>query len=318
MLEEKVKTQPPIILVADDEPINRSLIQRRLERAGYRVMTAENGSEAVEKTLAAMPDLVILDVMMPVMDGLEACRRLKDDETTRDIPVIFLSARDETEVKVSGLSLGANDYISKPFKAEELLARVDVAMRLKHERDNLRASAEEARAHAELAQERAVTDALTGLLNRYGLQRTLAREHAEARRYNRPLACLMIDLDNFKKINDTHGHSAGDTALQQVSTILTEAVRRSDMVFRYGGEEFLALLPETDLEGAAALAEKIRGSASTRLFGDGEHVFTLTLSVGAANLCGSESGNDMIVRADLALYHAKELGRNRVESALCA
>ncbi|MBC7911220.1 MAG: diguanylate cyclase [Pyrinomonadaceae bacterium] len=311
----EIQARPALILVADDEPTNRSLIQRRLERAGYQVLTAENGSEAVEKTLASLPDLVILDVMMPIMDGLEACRRIKDDETTRDVPVIFLSARDETEVKVSGLSLGANDYISKPFKAEELLARVDVAMRLKQERDNLRQSAEEARAHAELAQERAVTDALTGLLNRYGLQRALAREHAEARRYERPLACLMIDLDDFKKINDTYGHSAGDTALQQVATILTEVVRRSDMVFRYGGEEFLVLLPETDLEGAASLAEKIRESASARHFGDGEHIFKLTLSAGAANLRDDESGNDMIARADLALYHAKERGRNRVESA---
>jgi diguanylate cyclase (GGDEF)-like protein len=315
MLEQEKQRYSSTILVADDEPINRSLIQRRLERAGYRVLTAENGREAVEKTLAAMPDLVILDVMMPVMDGLEACRHIKDDETTRDIPIIFLSARDETEVKVSGLSLGANDYISKPFRAEELLARVDVAMRLKQERDRLRESADEARANAEIAQERAMTDALTGLLNRYGLQRALAREHAEARRYNRPVACLMIDLDNFKKVNDTYGHSAGDTALQQISTILTDAVRRSDTVFRYGGEEFLALLPETDLEGAAALAEKIREAASSRLFGDGEHVFSLTLSVGAARLCDGESGNDMIARADLALYHAKEQGRNRVEVA---
>ncbi len=315
MLEQKGRESFSTILVADDEPINRSLIQRRLERAGYRVLTAENGSEAVERTLASLPDLVILDVMMPVMDGLEACRRIKDDEATRDIPIIFLSARDETEVKVNGLLLGANDYISKPFKAEELLARVDVAMRLKHERDRLRETVEEARAHAELAQERAVTDALTGLSNRYGLQRSLVREHAQARRYERPLACLMIDLDNFKKVNDTYGHNAGDTALQQVATILIEAVRRSDMVFRYGGEEFLALLPETDLEGAVALAEKIREAASARLFGDGQYVFSLTLSVGAANLYGSESGNDMIARADLALYHAKEQGRNRVARA---
>jgi two-component system cell cycle response regulator len=318
MLEHEGQGHPATILVADDEPINRSLIQRRLERAGYKVLTAENGREAVDKTLAAMPDLVILDVMMPVMDGMEACRHIKGDATTRDIPVIFLSARDETEVKVNGLLLGANDYISKPFKAEELLARVDVAMRLKQERDSLRESAAEAHAHAELAQERAMTDALTGLLNRYGLQRSLSREHAEARRYQRPLACLMIDLDNFKKVNDTYGHSAGDTALQQVATILTEAVRRSDMVFRYGGEEFLALLPETDLEGAAALAEKIREAASSRLFGDGEHIFSLTLSVGASGLCDGESGNDMIARADLALYQAKESGRNRVESAVCA
>src|SRR5918911_892911 len=303
------------ILVADDEPINRSLIQRRLERAGYHVLTAQNGQEAVEKAREQLPDLVLLDIMMPVMDGLEACRRLKDDETTRDIPVIFLSARDETEVKVSGLSLGANDYISKPFKAEELLARVDVAMRLKRERDELRMSAEEARAHAELAQERAMTDALTGMLNRYGLQRVLAHEHAEARRYNRPLSSLMIDVDHFKTINDTYGHSAGDTALQQVATILTEVVRRSDMVFRYGGEEFLVLLPETDLEGATSLAEKIRAAAAAQLFGDGDRLFHLALSAGAASLSDNESGNDMIARADVALYQAKEQGRNRVEIA---
>jgi diguanylate cyclase (GGDEF)-like protein len=303
------------ILVADDEPINRSLIQRRLERAGYTVLTAQNGQEAVEKTRASLPDIVILDVMMPVMDGLEACRLIKADASTRDIPVIFLSARDETDVKVSGLSLGANDYISKPFKAEELLARVDVAMRLKRERDQLRVSADEARAQSELAQERAMTDALTGLLNRYGLQRVLAHEHAEARRYNRPLSSLMIDLDNFKTINDTHGHSAGDTALRQVAAILSEVVRRSDMVFRYGGEEFLVLLPETDLEGAASLAEKIRAAAAAHLFGDGMRPFHLTLSAGASSLLDAESGNDMIARADVALYQAKEQGRNRVETA---
>jgi diguanylate cyclase (GGDEF)-like protein len=317
MLED-IQEVTATILVADDEPINRSLIQRRLERAGYHVLTAQNGQEAVEKTRERLPDLVLLDIMMPVMDGLEACRLIKGDATTRDIPVIFLSARDETEVKVSGLSLGANDYISKPFKAEELLARVDVAMRLKRERDHLRTSAAEALAQSELAQERAMTDALTGMLNRYGLQRVLAHEHAEARRYNRPLSCLMIDLDNFKTINDTYGHSAGDTALQQVAAILTEVVRRSDMVFRYGGEEFLVLLPETELEGAASLAEKIRAAAAARLFGGGERLFHLTLSAGASNLCDGESGNDMIARADVALYQAKEQGRNRVEAASCA
>src|SRR5215210_126111 len=196
----------PTILVADDEPINRTLIQRRLERAGYYVLAAENGREAVEAAMRSLPDLIILDVMMPLMDGLTACRLIKENEATRDIPVIFLSARDETDVKVSGLALGANDYISKPFKAEELLARVEVAMRMKRERDHLRLSAEEARVTAEIAQERAMTDALTALLNRYGLQRVLAHEYAEARRYTRPLSCLMIDLDHFKTINDTFGH----------------------------------------------------------------------------------------------------------------
>jgi two-component system, cell cycle response regulator len=303
------------ILVADDEPVNRALIQRRLERAGYRVITAQNGREAVEKARAERPDLVILDVMMPVMDGLEACQLIKTDELVRDTPVIFLSARDETDVKVSGLSLGANDYISKPFKAEELLARVYVALRLKDERDQLRTRAEEAVASAHVAQERAMTDALTGLLNRYGLQHLLTRELSETRRYNRPLSCLMIDLDHFKSVNDRQGHAAGDVALQQMATVLTENVRGSDVVFRYGGEEFLVLLPETDLEGAISLAEKIRHATHSRAFGDGERVFPLTLSVGAATLWDNESGNDMIARADMALYLAKEQGRNRVEAA---
>jgi two-component system, cell cycle response regulator len=311
---DQTKERPPVILVADDEPINRSLIQRRLEREGYRVFVAENGQAAVEMTRETLPDLVILDVMMPEMDGLEACRLIKEDERTRDLPVIFLSARDETEMKVNGLTLGANDYISKPFKAEELLARVSVAIRLKRERDQLRATAEEARASAEIAHEQAMTDALTGLLNRYGLQRTLQREQSEARRYHRPLSCLLIDIDYFKDINDSYGHPAGDIALQQIAEILSKAVRGSDMVFRYGGEEFLVLLPETNLEGAAALAEKIRVAADAQLFGDG-HIFPMTLSAGVASLSDHESGHDMIARADMALYNAKAGGRNRIEKA---
>jgi diguanylate cyclase (GGDEF)-like protein len=317
MLHKPVQATSPTILVADDEPVNRTLLERLLEREGYRVLAARNGSEAVEQARISLPDLVLLDVMMPEMDGLDACRLIKENETTRDIPIIFLSARDETEMKVSGLSLGADDYISKPFEAEELIARVHVAIRLKRERDQLRLSAEEASMRAEQAQARAMTDALTGLLNRYGLQHTLAREHAETRRYHRQLSCVLIDLDNFKTINDTYGHAIGDLTLQQIAGILREAVRASDTVFRYGGEEFLVLLPETDLDGAVALAEKIRASAASRPFGDGSHVFNLTLSAGASSLCPDESGHDMIARADMALYHAKEQGRNRAEAALC-
>jgi diguanylate cyclase (GGDEF)-like protein len=306
---------PPVILVADDEPVNLALIKRRLEWEDYRIHTAQDGSEAVEKARRLLPDLIILDVMMPVLDGLQACRLLKEDAMTRDIPVIFLSALDDVDTKISGLSLGANDYISKPFRVEELLARVGVAIRLKRERDQLERSAEEARARAETASEMSMTDALTGLLNRYGLQRSLQRELSEARRYARPLSCLLIDIDFFKSVNDTYGHAAGDTALRQVARVLTEAVRGSDVVSRHGGEEFLVLAPETGIEGAVALAEKIRVAASARLYGDGERVFPITLSVGAAQLGERESAHDMIARADQALYHAKEAGRNRVEAA---
>jgi diguanylate cyclase (GGDEF)-like protein len=308
-------TRAPVILVADDEPVNLALIKRRLEWEEYHVETAQDGGEAVEAAKRVLPDLVILDVMMPVLDGLGACRLLKEDPATRDIPVIFLSALDDTDTKVNGLSLGANDYISKPFRVEELLARVAVSIRLKRERDLLQESAEELRRRAEAASEMSMTDALTGLLNRYGLQRALQRELSEARRYSRPLSCLLLDIDFFKAVNDTHGHAAGDAALMQTARVLTESVRGSDVVCRYGGEEFLVLAPETDARGAHSLAEKIRLSVSSRLFGDGGRAFALTLSAGVAELRPGKSGNDMIARADLALYQAKQHGRDRVEAA---
>ncbi|HWS85570.1 MAG TPA: diguanylate cyclase [Pyrinomonadaceae bacterium] len=304
----------PVILVADDEPVNLALIRRRLEWEHYRVEVAEDGGQAVEAARRVLPDLILLDVMMPVMDGLQACRLLKEDPATRDIPVIFLSALDDTDTKVRGLSLGANDYVSKPFRVEELLARVSVAIRLKLERDRLRQRAEELRRSAEAASEMSMTDALTGLLNRYGLHRALQRELSEARRYSRPLSCLLIDIDFFKAVNDTYGHAAGDTALRQAARVIADSVRGSDVVCRYGGEEFLVLAPETGLEGARALAEKIRQSFSARLFGDAGRVFPLTLSAGVAQLGDAESGNDMIARADDALYHAKQTGRDRVEA----
>ncbi len=309
------ETASPTILVADDEPINLTLIKRRLEWESYNVITARNGSEAVEKAREFLPDLAILDVMMPVLDGLQVCRELKDATATRDITVIFLSALDDTATKVNGFALGANDYISKPFTVEELIARVSVAIRLKRERDELRRSAEESQQRAEAAREMSMSDALTGLLNRFGLQRALQRELAEARRYGRAFSCLMIDIDFFKEVNDTYGHSAGDAALVQAAHILTEAVRGSDVVCRYGGDEFLVLTPETPLEGAYALGEKIRHAAVAGLFGNGERAFPLTFSVGAAELAAHESGHDMLARADNALYYAKEGGRNRVEQS---
>jgi two-component system cell cycle response regulator len=313
--EPDADSRPPVILVADDEPVNLALIRRRLEWEDYRVETAEDGGQAVEAAKRVLPDLIILDVMMPVLDGLGACRLLKEDPSTRDIPVIFLSALDDTDTKVNGLSLGANDYISKPFRVEELLARVAVGIRLKRERDLLQENAEELRRRAEAASEMSMTDALTGLLNRYGLQRALQRELSEARRYARPLSCLLLDVDFFKLINDTHGHAAGDAALMQAARVLTESMRGSDVVCRYGGEEFLVLAPETDARGALSLAEKIRLAVSARLFGDGERAFALTLSAGVAELRPGESGNDMIARADFALYQAKQRGRDRVEAA---
>jgi len=313
MLDD-AKEASQTILVADDEPSYRGLIKLCLERSGYLVVTAEDGFEAIVEARRVLPALVILDVMMPGMSGLEACRIIKEDKATYGIPIIFLSARSEIDLKVNALSQGANDYISKPFMPKELLARVHVALRLKRERDDLHKIAEEAQAYAKSEQNKAATDPLTGLLNRYGLQVILENQRAQACRYGKPLSCLMIDVDKFKVVNDTSGHLSGDAALRQVAGILKEAVRGSDVVFRYGGEEFMVLLPDTMLEGAVALAEKIRTLAASHLFGEGEPTFFLTLSVGTAVLCEGESGSDMIMRADAALYRAKALGRNRVET----
>jgi two-component system, cell cycle response regulator len=309
------KEKSPLIIVADDEDFNRRIILRRLEGEGYRVVTVDNGQQAVEKVKELLPDLVLLDLMMPVMDGFEACRLLKEDPNTTDIPIIFLSARDDTEAKVTGLTSGANDYINKPFKSEELLARVNVALRLKYEQDKLRSSVAEAHMRAEAAQEQSMIDALTGLYNRHGLQRSLLSEASMAQRHHRPLSCLMIDLDYFKKINDTYGHIIGDITIKQFATILTENLRRSDVICRYGGEEFLILLPETDTKRALLIAEKIRTVTASKLFGDGETSFSVTLSIGIAQLQENESGDDMVSRADAALYQAKNRGRNCIETS---
>jgi len=313
MLDD-TKEASQTILVADDEPSYLGLIKLCLERSGYLVVTAKDGFEAIVKARSVLPALVILDVMMPGMSGLEACRIIKEDKATHDIPIIFLSARSEIDLKVYALGQGANDYISKPFTPKELLARVHVALRLKRERDDLHKIAEEANAYAKSEQNKAVTDPLTGVLNRYELQVILGNQLAQARRYGKPVSCLMIDVDKFKVVNDTYGHPSGDAALRQVAGILKEAVRGSDVVFRYGGEEFMVLLPDTMLEGAVALAEKIRMLTASHPFGEGERIFFLTLSVGAAVLREGESGSDMIMRADAALYRAKALGRNRVDT----
>jgi diguanylate cyclase (GGDEF)-like protein len=303
------------VLFADDEAINRSVVSHVLTRAGYNVVTVNNGAEALQQAIKLIPDLIILDIMMPMMDGMQACRLIKSNPKTEAIPILFFSAITDTEQKVNGLMLGANDYINKPVKNEELIARVNIALRLKRERDELKAKAEEANRIAAEAQEKSMLDALTGVLNRSGLQRALTSEYCKVQRYKRPLACLMIDLDHFKKINDTYGHPVGDTVIKEVANYLTKICRGSDVVCRYGGEEFIIILPETDLMGASTLGQRIRVSVAEHQFKAGEERFLVTLSVGVAELTGEESVEEMIARADAALYQAKNQGRNRVVKA---
>ncbi len=291
----------PLVLVADDDLDIRELVALRLARAGYEVLTAEGGEEALRLIEEHDPDLLLLDVSMPVVDGLEVCRRVQELGPTAP-PVIFLTARAQPGGCLEGFAAGGIDYVTKPFRTDELLARVQAAIRTKTVRD---AFAYEA-----------TTDGLTALLNRRGLEARAEEAVALSRRYGRPLACLMVDIDHFKRVNDTYGHRAGDAVLRQVAERIRLATRISDIVARYGGEEFVLLLPETDEESAVIAAEKVRARIANEplpVSNGTDAAVELRVSVGIG--CVDETtadAHELFSTADEALYRAKRLGRDRV------
>jgi len=288
------------ILVVDDIPEDIKIMEKVLE-SKYQVIPAYNGQEGIDKAIAEQPDIILLDIMMEGMDeGYEVCDILKKCEATRDIPVIFVSARTQVSDKVRGFSLGADDYITKPFDLDELSARVDAAVRIKNRQDELRAMS--------------ITDALTGLPNRRYLMDRLEEEVARAKRYEYSLSCLMLDIDYFKLVNDRFGHQTGDAVLKELANLLKENVRMVDIVARYGGEEFIIILPETILEGARVLAERIRRSVEQHSFA-GALNLNVTISIGYSVLKPHYpfGGLELINRSDTALYKAKET-RNAIAS----
>lgn len=290
------------VLLVDDEETNLYLLKIILEARQYRCLTATNGPDALRLASDHLPDAVLLDIHMPVMDGYEVCRRLKDDPRTYPIPVVFLTARhkDQEEV-IRGLQVGANDYVTKPFNKEELLARVAVMVRVRT-------------AEAEVRQA-SYTDVLTGLHNRRFLQQRLEEELHRAARYSLTLSCIMLDLDHFKKINDAHGHAAGDYVLTEVAAIIKQNVRLSDLAVRYGGEEFMLLLFESDKQQAHRVAERVRLDVERHDFLWQGRRLKLTVSSGVASFpdAGITVPDELIARADSALYTAKTSGRNMVQ-----
>ncbi|HOM80422.1 MAG TPA: diguanylate cyclase [Armatimonadota bacterium] len=298
------------VLVADDEPESIDLVSTILVSEDYQVLSTTHGDEVLHQARLHQPDLILMDLEMPGMDGLSVAQALRHDERTQHIPVIFVTASAALENKLRALREGANDYITKPFHREELLARVNVALRLKALQDALR---ERNRLLAELA----THDELTRLHNRRYLEQRLSEEVPRAKRYRLPLSCLMLDLDHFKRINDTYGHPAGDAVLRQVADILRTSVRSVDVVGRYGGEEFLIILPQTGAEGARVLAERIRQRVEQELFDIGGQTIHCTTSIGVAAASDGDvpDAGHLIAEADRALYHAKVTGRNRVSSA---
>ncbi len=289
-----------VVLVVDDQPNNLKVLLTFLERQNFQVMVAQNGERALQAVANGQPEILLLDVMMPGMDGFETCRKLKENKETASIPVIFMTALDGVEDKVTGFEVGGVDYITKPFQEVEVLARLNTHITMRRQ---------------QLALERMAThDQLTGLYNRHHFINTFEQEMNRCRRYKNDLVLMMLDIDHFKKVNDTCGHKCGDNVLQQLAGRLEDTVRTTDSTFRFGGEEFVILLPETNINSCYHVAEKIRKACAEVPFSLDCNLKTITVSIGIVSYHGQplQNINDLINFADQALYQAKENGRNQV------
>ncbi|MEX2583423.1 MAG: diguanylate cyclase [Gemmatimonadota bacterium] len=309
-----VKEESQRILVVDDHPDNVEIIDARLSSRGYVIESASNGQEALDKVKENPPHLILLDVMMPLMDGFEVSRRIKQDGSLPFIPIILVTARGETEDKVEGLDAGADDYLTKPINFPELEARVRSMLRIKRLQDELdRKNRQLEEANRQLRQ-LSITDGLTGLFNHRHVHELLHEEHERCKRSGEEVGVVMLDLDRFKQLNDTHGHPTGDVVLSETAQILRENAREVDMIGRYGGEEFIAILPGADEPDAVGFAERVRSSIEAHVFRDEGKELRMTVSAGVASGRAADISqpDDLIKRADRALYTAKESGRNRV------
>jgi two-component system, cell cycle response regulator len=284
------------ILVVDDNPLNARMLVDWLTSQHYIVSTAADGFTALAKIAAERPDLVLLDVVMPQLNGFEACRRIKSDPAMADIPVIMVTALSDVDDLVRGFEAGADDFITKPFNGLALMARVRLQLRRKR--------------HYEHILEQSRIDPLTGTFNRRYFDAHAPRLAARCRAARKSLTVLMIDVDNLKEINDTHGHAVGDIVLKEVVNRATLALRPSDLVARMGGDEFVVVMPETGLDAALQIAERLHGRVCDALI----EGIAVTISIGAAASRPDEEEDLEVAleRADAALYAAKRAGGNRV------
>jgi diguanylate cyclase (GGDEF)-like protein len=296
--------KPLTVLVIEDHPDQRDLLAIVLQREGYRVVTAANGVEALEKLGQQSVHIALSDIMMPKMDGFELINKIRSNPALKHIYLILITARIQEGDRVRGLDLGADDYITKPFSFSELLARVRVGTRVVQYQQHLEYQTQ--------------VDALTGLFNRRAFENKAEEEFERAKRYHHHLSLLILDIDNFKIINDTYGHHGGDAALIRISESLREKTRQSDFPCRYGGEEFVLILPETDQESALQVASKVHEEIRSSTFGTPNRPFALTVSVGLSSTSTKHYSDwrQMLEDADQALYGAKNSGKDRIE--ICA
>lgn len=316
-LQETPEGGPTRILVVDDVPDNVEILDARLSSRGYAIVTAATGEEALERVKEAPPHLILLDVMMPGLDGHQVARRIKDDETLPFIPIILVTALNEAEDVVQGLESGADDYISKPYNFRELEARVRAMLRIKFLQDELDQKNRELEQANRRLKKLSITDGLTELFNHRHVHQLLHDEFERSARTGEAIAVAMMDLDRFKNINDTYGHPTGDVILYETARIIKETAREIDMPGRYGGEEFIAILPGTGEEEAAHFAERVRQAVESHVFRDGATEVRMTVSCGVASFPapGVDAPEALLKAADEALYQAKHGGRNQVVRA---
>lgn len=299
------------ILIAEDESAFRNILEETLKRWGYDVTVARDGNEAYRILQAEnAPKLALLDWKMPGIEGVEICRKVREAAGESYTYIILLTSQQRDEDLVTGMEAGADDYIIKPFKHNELKVRLRAGRRILELQDELLAA-------RDILHEKAIRDSLTGLLNHEEILAILEKELARSTRDGLCVSIIMADIDHFKKINDTYGHLAGDAVLRIIARKMHSLVRSYDAIGRYGGEEFLIILPECCQERAVAFAERLRANIGRDSLDTPEGMISVTVSLGVATSCaaGILNGLSLLRAADAALYKAKENGRNRVETA---
>jgi diguanylate cyclase (GGDEF)-like protein len=287
------------ILIVDDEPAILNFMMVGLRSRGHEILTATTAEDGVDIALNSKPDLVLMDVVLPGLGGMEACRLIKQ-KAGGFIPVILVTVKNDVLSKVQGADHGADDFLTKPFVLEELYTKVRAMLRIKALYDELERAS--------------ITDALTGCYNRRFFQTRMKEEYERSRRSGRPLTCLMFDIDFFKKINDAHGHPVGDAVLKTFTDLVRSQIRQTDMLFRYGGEEFVVVLPETAVAEGRRLAETLRSTIQAHAIKHNGLSLAITCSVG---VCGVPAPairdyEHLVKCLDDGLYQAKKEGRNRV------
>ena len=303
------------ILLVEDNKGQANVIKQYLVKNGYEVTAVEDGVSAFKTAKTASFDLILLDRVLPDMDGSEVCRWLKLDQKTRDVPVIMLTVKNAMNDKVSGLEAGADDYLPKPFDEAELNARIYARLRAKIQQDELKKKNTQLEDMLTRVESLAIMDPLTGLFNRRRFETLLNNEFKRAARYQSSLSLMLIDIDHFKVVNDTYGHQIGDVVLKEVANVIQNTLREVDTPARWGGEEFIVLSPNTTKDKVIRAAERILQSVANRSYsGIGGHRITVSIGIGGIPHPDIDTQEKLIHAADLAMYEAKRKGRNRIES----